>query len=216
MPLPLCSIETDSEGNRYSVMEWEGQGIRVYDGADTALMLIRLLRAEDVLPEAKWPVVYDLLFVDPAAVLARPWEDVDGMLTHIVYEVCGVDMDGSRGDFGKRVIDWEADGDYIAASVWQSYGVPVREIAHECTFAEFGRLVGLCPYETPIGQAIYYRTADEPKSTKWNQDQIEEFRKRRRAWALDAPQGGTSSFEAQNNDATLAFEGLKASIVRGK
>lgn len=217
MPLLLSDISTDPEGNRYSIMEWEGRQVRVYDGADTALSLIGLLKADDVLPEAKWPVAYDLLFVDPAAVLSHPWNDVDGMISHFVYEVCGVDMDGSRPDSGERVIDWDADGDYISASVWQAYGVPAREMARKASFREFGRLVGLCPHETPIGQAIYYRTADEPRATKYNQEQIEDFRKRRRAWALDAPASGrTDPYEAQSRDADLAFAGIKSSILRGR
>ena len=105
------------------------------------------------------------------------------------------------------MIDWEGDAEVIEASLWQAYSTPFLEIARKVSFRELGHLIGMAPHETPIGQALYYRTADEPKSTKYNQDEIRRFRKLRQAWSLKK-QVGDASPDA-NDYATSMFEAVK-------
>lgn len=201
----LSSI--DIEGRRGRILEWEGRPVRVYDDAETALRLIALFCDGEISPAAKQDVSMRLLFPDPEAV-AKSFADLGGLLVAAVWEVAGLDIDGSHDvERSAQVIDWEGDAEVIEASLWQAYSTPFLEIARKVSFRELGHLIGMAPHETPIGQALYYRTADEPKSTKYNQDEIRRFRKLRQAWSLKK-QVGDASPDA-NDYATSMFEAVK-------
>lgn len=188
--------------------------MRVYDDALTALKVIALFGDEDVSPVGKQGILMRLLFPDPEAV-AGAVEDMGGFLALAVWEVAGLDIDGSHeGEYGEKVIDWEQDAEVIEASLWHAYSAPPSEIAAKVSFSEFGQLVGLAPHETPIGQAIYYRVADEPKSTKYNQDEVARFRKLRQAWALKDKGAARSAAAAANDHATSMFGAMKR-VARG-
>ena len=188
--------------------------MRVYDDAGTALKVIALFGDGDVSPHAKRVILMRLLFPSHEDV-AREIGDLDGFLAHAVWEVAGLDIDGSHeGEHGEKVIDWEQDAGAIEVSLWQAYSFPLQDIARRVSFREFGQLVGMAPHDTPIGQAIYYRTASEPKSTKYNQDEITRFRKLRQAWALK-DDGATRDPGASANDyATSMFSAVKR-VARG-
>ncbi|MEG2532911.1 MAG: Gp15 family bacteriophage protein [Gordonibacter sp.] len=203
----LYSIDID--GRRGRIIRWEERPIRVYDDAMTALRIIALFGDEDVSPYAKQYIVMRLLFPDPEAV-QEAIEDIGGLLSNAIWDVAGVDIDGSHdGEYGESIIDWEQDADVIEASLWQAYSAPLSDIAHKVSFHEFGKLVGMAPHETPIGQAIYYRTADEPKSTKYNQEDVARFRKLRQAWSLKNKASVRDAGAAANNQATSMFSSLK-------
>lgn len=207
----------DERGNRYSVIEHEGQRVRVYDGADTALRLIALLADRDASGLAKSWVATRLLFVDPDAVTAHPWEDFDALLCRLLWEVAGIDADGSHeAERGRRVIDWEGDAEYIEASLWATYGSSAGDMAKTLTFRDFAKMVGLCPHETPIGQAIYYRTASEPADNGHNGEEIRRFRKLKSAWALDGASTASEEYEQASNTASDAFAGIAAMAKRGR
>ena len=183
--------------------------MRVYDDALTALKVVALFQDEDVSPWMKRRIVMHLLFPDPEAVAAG-LEGLDGFLAYAAWEVAGLDIDGSHeGEYGARVIDWEQDAEVIEASLWQAYSQPLQDIACKVSFRELGQLVGMAPHETPIGQAIYYRTADEPKSTKYNQDDIARFRKLRHAWALKDDGAPKDAGASANEHATSMFSAMK-------
>lgn len=188
--------------------------MRVYDDARTALKVIALFRDDDVSPWAKRRIVMRLLFPDPDAV-EEGIEGLDGFLAHAVWEVAGLDIDGSHGgEYGSRIIDWEQDAEVIEASLWQAYSQPLQDIARKVSLRELGNLVGMAPHETPIGQAIYYRTADEPKSTKYNQDDIERFRRLRQAWALK-DNGAAGVADASANDHATSMFGAMKRVANG-
>lgn len=208
----LSSIDID--GRRGRVLLWEGKPVRVYDDAATALKVIALFDDGDVSPHAKQAILMRLLFPAPDDV-SREVGDLAGFLAHAVWEVAGLDIDGSHeGEYGEKVIDWEQDAGAIEVSLWQAYSFPLQDIAHKVSFHEFGQLVGMAPHETPIGQAIYYRTADEPKSTKYNQDEIARFRRLRQAWALKDKGRARDAGAAANDYATSMFSAVKR-VARG-
>lgn len=183
--------------------------MRVYDDALTALKVIALFGDEDVSPVGKQGILMRLLLPDPDAV-AEAVADLSGFLALAVWEVAGLDIDGSHeGEYGAPVIDWEQDAEVIEASLWQAYSCPPGDIAAKVSFREFGQLVGLAPHDTPIGQAIYYRVADEPKSTKYNQDEVSRFRKLRQAWALKTSGAAVDREAASNSHATSMFGAVK-------
>lgn len=207
----------DGAGNRYSVFEHEGQAVRVYDGADTALRLMALLADREAGRDIKAWAATRLLFVDPDAVTAYPWEDFGAFLCRLLWEVAGIDADGTHEkESGSKVIDWEADAEYIDASLWATYGSSAGDLAKSLTFRDFAKLVGLCPHETPIGQAIYYRTASEPADNGHNGEEIRRFRKLKGAWALDGAETAAEEYEQASNAASDAFAGIAAMAKRGR
>ncbi len=184
--------------------------VRVRDDAETALRLSAALSDDSLMDAVRTRVAMELLFVDAAAVASHGFEDAEGLVHECLWQVAGIDLDGGRSDgpLGERVIDWDADADYVRASVWQAYGVSAEEMMRRTSMREFARLVGMCPRETPIGAALYYRTASEPKPTKYNEEQIREFRKAKAFWKLDKPKAAMDDGAAASSDAELAFAGI--------
>lgn len=211
------SCQVDGGGRRYSVFEHEGQPLRAYDDADTALRLIGLFNDREVEQNVKFWAASRLLFVDPDAVMAHPWDDLGGLFSLLLWEVAGIDADDTHEREGnRRVIDWDADAEYIEASLWATYGSSAGDMAKSLTFRDFAKLVGLCPHETPIGQAIYYRTASEPADNGHNGEEIRRFRKLKGAWALDGAETAAEEYEQASNAASDAFAGIAAMAKRGR
>ncbi|MEY8460142.1 Gp15 family bacteriophage protein [Eggerthellaceae bacterium 24-137] len=204
------------DGCRFRVIEHEGQPVRVYDDADTALRLIALFKDRELPPEVKSRCAMQLLFPDPGAVANHEWEDFWSLFSRLLWEIAGIDSDGSHpGEGGPRWVDWEADADYIEASLWRTYGQPSAAMARQLSLREYARMVSLCPHDTPMGQAIYYRTADEPRAGKYNQDEVARFRRAKRAWALEA-RAPEDEYRSASVAATDAFRGIAAAAGRGK
>ena len=208
-PAPSCSAP---EG-RTGVYPFGGYRVRVHDDAATSLKVAALLADPEPSPSLKLEIMMQLLFCDPqgvAGLAARGELDLAGLLEHVVWETCGIDIspDASR-PHEEPVFDWEADGPYIRASLFAAYGRPFGELAAQLTYRELCELVGQCPRETPMGQALYYRTAEPPKLEKGNARYVEEWRKARARWALK--KGGKragdamGTMDARASDAFAAF-----------
>ncbi len=193
---------------RHSVIPWEGYGVRVHDDAATAFKLIRLAADKDVSASGKAAIAAALLFVDPEGV-RKAVHDLSGLLEEALWQVARI---GDRESGGERVMDWEDDDAYIRASVWQAYGVSFDELCERTSFPELAKLVGMCPHETPIGQALYYRTAKPPKATKHNQEERRLFAERKRFWALGSKPGSDGG-RAMDQAMTDAGKSL-ANMVR--
>lgn len=195
--------------------DWPGVDgwVRVYDDAETAFTVIELFADPRPSPECKRAILADLLFVDPEAV-EREVADLDALMAHLAWEVALLDVDGTHAvKDEKRVIDWEADRRYIEPSVFAAYGVPYEELCRRVTLRQLGALVGMAPHETPIGQAVYYRTAKPPKATKHNKEQVKAFNERRRFWRLEGKGEEGASPEMAHWD---VFRSLAGAARRAK
>lgn len=199
--------------------EYEGAG---YDVCDSALnaMLVNELFADEAVDEAdKQELLPAMLFADPraAAEAAGPggfWDMVDAVL----WDAMGVDLYGTRGAAGHEapVFDWDEDAGRIRASLLQAYGVDWSEEAGRMSYAEFLDLVsGLMEAgETPLQQAIYYRTAKCPRETKNNREYVEAFRARARHFALKGARSEADRAAAANDAMASAFAGELAAAER--
>lgn len=183
------------DGKRFRLFEWEDKRIRVRDDALTCLKIIELFGDEDVTPEFKAKVVMQLVFVDYVAVSSKI-NDVFGLLKAVLKEICKIDLESSEEP--KKVIDWEKDAEYIRTSLWQTYGVSFEELREKVSFIELGEMIGMCPFETPIGQAIYYRTAKAPARTKYNEEEVKRFQERKRFWSLEDQNDNGAALEIFN------------------
>lgn len=217
MRLSPCSGHADL--GRFTVFEWRGRHVRGYDSAMVALRILELLRDEEIDAMTKDYVLQQLLFPDPEAVRAGV-EDYAGLIAHLLWEVAGIDADGSHDTGGEAVFDWDQDEAVIKVSLFQAYGKPLEELARTMTYRDLTMLMGMISNDTPLGKAIYYRTADEPKPTKYNQEEIKAFRERKAFWRLrkDWKLGNRNTperIEAMNNQATDMFSALERAAKNG-
>ena len=136
-------------------------------------------------------------------------------LRKALWEVALIDLDGSHAG-GERVIDWEQDADRIEASLWQAYGMPFEDIRERVSIEQLAALLCALPYETPLGRALYYRTAEEPALTEYNREQVEEFRRLRSLYALDVSDDGRGGDAMERMDAATgdAFAAIAGSARR--
>jgi len=208
--LRLTRSTIKKNGRRSSVYEWEGRRIRVYDDAETALRTIETFGDELMREEDKLVAVIALWLVDPRDF--KRASDKAGLIAMLSWELCGIDVDGSHEDeCGEKVFDWEQDIDYIKASLFNAYGMPWDDVIRAVPYRELCALVGLAPHDTPIGQALYYRTAEPPKETEHNREQVRAWKERREFWRL----GGSDSashYEAANALADDMFASLARTV----
>lgn len=208
MPL-LEQSRFEIDGARGHVVEYDGVLIRMYDDALTAIKVIQLFEDKSIHELFKFRLLLDLLFPNPDGVL-EAIGDWDGLVQHCVSELCGLDVSKGRAP-DKDVLNLESDAPYINASLWQTYGLSLDSVASQVTFQELIELISLTPFETSIGQAIYYRTAKPPKRTKYNSEEIKDFHKRKRFWALKTSKDAIDQ-ESGNGAMTDAFSALRRAV----
>lgn len=197
------------DGRGYGVYETHDLRIRVFDDARTCMKVIQLFADRDLMPEVKAEILLRLLFPDPDAVAEAAGDDLGAILGDIVWEICGLDITGEHDtDGGKQLFDWDADEEYIRTTMLMAYGKPIEELASHMTYRELVSLIFMAPHETPMGQAIYYRTAKPPKRDKHNGEQVEEFKKRQRFWQLRTPET-EQGMKAESDAMASAFAAFK-------
>ena len=194
-------------GRRCSRYEYGGASYDVCDSALNAMLVGELFADESLSELDKQRLLPEMLFPDPGAALelagrTRFWDMVDSVL----WDSMGVDLYGTRGATGHEdpVFDWEEDAGRIRASLLQAYGIDWGRDAGRISYAEFLDLVaGLMEAgETPLQQAIYYRTAKAPRENKHNGEYVRAFRARAEHFRL---RGAASEGDrAGTQDAAMA------------
>lgn len=183
--MELTRYRGRDERGTWGVYEWEGRKVRAYDSMANALRVIEFFSDESLDPLTKSAIFPRLLLVDPEGVRDAV-DDMPGLLSMIVWEAFGLDIDGTHGlvPDDRRVIDWDGDAQVIKASLYQVYGLPWDEMARELSFRDVTSMMGLVPHDTPLGQALYYRTADPPEPTGHNDEEIRFFMERQEHWRI--------------------------------
>ena len=199
--------------------EYEGAGYDVCDSALNAMLVNELFADKTVDGADKQELLPAMLFADlPAAIEAAGPDGFWDMVDAVLWDAMGVDLYGTRGAAGHEapVFDWDEDAGRIRASLLQAYGVDWSEEAGRMSYAEFLDLVsGLMEAgETPLHQAIYYRTAKCPRETKGNREYVEAFRARARHFALKGARSEADRAAAANDAMASAFAGEFAAAER--
>ena len=194
------------EGRRIRTYTREGREIHVRDDADTALRIIDLFTGEER-PARKLDRMVALLFTDPVEL--QGISDFAGLLAEVAWNEARIDMDGSHAaeTGGQRVLDWEQDCDVIQASRLRCYGVAWDEARYRFSYEQLIALIGMVDHQTPLGQALYYRTAKPPKPDKYNAEARREFAERRRYWAIK-PKTAEDRYAAMSKATDKAFEAI--------
>ena len=206
-------------GRFCTTYEYEGAGYDVCDSALNAMLVNELFADTELSEEDKQRLLPAMLFADlPAAIETAGrggfWDMVDAVL----WDAMGVDLYGARGAAGceEPVFDWDEDAGRIRASLLQAYGISWDEAAGSMSYAAFLDLVaGLMESgETPLQQAIYYRTAKCPRESKNNREYVEAFRARAAHFALHADRTDAGRMDAANGAMASAFAAEFAAAER--
>lgn len=206
-------------GRFCTTYEYEGAGYDVCDSALNAMLVNELFADTELSEEDKQQLLPAMLFADlPAAIETAGRERFWDMVDAVLWDAMGVDLYGTRGAAGSEepVFDWDEDAGRIRASLLQAYGLDWDAVAGSMSYGAFLDLVaGLMESgETPLQQAIYYRTAKCPKETKNNREYVEAFRARAAHFALHADRTEAGRMGAANDAMASAFAAEFAAAER--
>lgn len=201
-------------GGSATPYEWEGETVLVRDDALAILECIELLQDDEMSEEEKARRFIPLFFAN--------WEDAYAacdyepkrfgrLIVDAVWDVCGVDLDGSR-QHDEPLWDPVEDAAIIRTSFREAYGIDWDEVRGGIGFAEFVALVGGVPRDTPLGMAIHYRnpnTRPKPAKKNANKKEIEEWDRLHRALALGKSRSSRGAKEGSDAAMRDAFAALK-------
>lgn len=199
--------------------EYEGAGYDVCDSALNAMLVNELFADTELSEEDKQRLLPAMLFADlPAAIETAGRDGFWDMVDSVLWDSMGVDLYGTRGAAGAEepVFDWDEDAGRIRASLLQAYGLDWDAVAGSMSYGAFLDLVaGLMESgETPLQQAIYYRTAKCPRENKNNKEYVEAFRARAAHFALHADRTEAGRMDAANGAMASAFAAELAAAQR--
>lgn len=194
------------DGRLWDAYESNGRRFRVCDSWDVAMRLREML-SDDVLDDSdKAALMQVMVLPDPEAFASATGDAARDTLLDLMWQAFGFDLDGSHRS-EPQVMDWDEDSDRIDATMLSAYGLePSRW--EQMSYLEVSRLIGLAPHETPMGQALYYRTAKRPKRTKYNKAEVEAFDKAHDFYRL-------GRHKDANKSATEAFDRVRRAVTNG-
>lgn len=206
-------------GRFCTTYEYEGAEYDVCDSALNAMLVNELFADTELSEEDKQRLLPAMLFADlPAAIETAGRDGFWDMVDAVLWDAMGVDLYGTRGAAGceEPVFDWDEDAGRIRASLLQAYGLDWDAVAGSMSYGAFLDLVaGLMESgETPLQQAIYYRTAKCPRENKNNREYVEAFRARAAHFALHADRTEAGRMDAANGAMASAFAAEFAAAER--
>lgn len=203
-----------SDANIRDVM---GRKVRVHDTLADFFTVRDVLRDDLLGDDERFDVLLAVLYADPQGVCDALGDEILAFLSETLWCCFGVDIDGDREHDDKQILDWDEDRDRMIVTCRQAYQMGWDEL-RLTPYKEACLLMGMAPHETPMGQAIWYRTAKPPKRTKYNKDQIHEFEQAKKAYRLrgHTPDGQTKdSIEAANEAASARFAMIARMAANG-
>ena len=184
---------------RYDVL---GRQVRVFDDFETAMLMNEMMEDPLFEPHEKDELALRMVTPDPARFAEAFGGRARDALAEVLRQAFGYGEDG-QGE-GERAMDLDEDAARIRATMLAAYGLREAEW-RAMPFRDVCDLLALAPRETPMGQAVYYRTAKRPKATKGNKEALRAFDEARRFYRL----GESKAPEKANDRATGAFEALR-------
>lgn len=195
-------IKLDNGSSAYPY-KWKNEEILVRDNALIATKIFLLFRDQKMDQNEKAKKILSLMFVDPDDAFIACDLDSNAfaqLVNAVVWDVYGIDNAGRKTQ--EALWDIEEDAPYIRTSLRMAYDIDWDEERNQLSWSEFVYLIASLPYETPLGTRIYYRNKENrPKKTKHNKEQVAEFDRLHKLFALKKPtqKGSHDSAEVANN-----------------
>ncbi|MEG2932718.1 MAG: Gp15 family bacteriophage protein [Gordonibacter sp.] len=208
--LTSSSIHLD-DGRIAHVYRVLNRNLRVIDGFEIGLLVSDLF--EDALFDTneKQAILLQMIFPDPSGFLSAFNGNQEEALSDTLWQAFGIDVSGDK-PHEKPIIEWEQDAERIKATMLMAYGLDWEEARSRISYRDMCSLLGQAPHETPMGQALYYRTAKQPKATKHNREQIADFNRAKKHYAIREKNIYAPS---ANDDACVMFEAIARIAERG-
>lgn len=202
-----------SDGSSAFPYLFHGQEILIRDDAKTAIKIFNLFQDKEADENIKAIEIIESIFVDAQeAYIACDFDNTlfGELINSVIWEIYGIDNQGGNKTTSEPLWDLDEDSALIRISLRMAYGVEWDEIREKIPWSEFIYMVSSLPHETPLGMRIYYRNINnKPKKTKYNKEQIDEFMRFHKLFALKPKQTGShDSAEVANttmNDFALAL-----------
>lgn len=181
------------DGTTAFLYRWKGETVAVRDDALTAIKIIELYRRQDMDDNEKGIAILELMFPNPSDAFCAcdfvPGEFA-ALIKAIDLDVYGIDTTGRNTE--TPLWDLKQDAAIIRTSLRMAYGIDWDAARSALSWAELTALIGSLPYETPLGNRIYYRNPkNRPKRTKHNREQVAEFDRLHRMYKLTKTQKGS-------------------------
>lgn len=173
------------DGTTAFLYEWRGESVAVRDDALTVIKIMELYRRNDIDDNAKGVAILERMFPNPSDAFCAcnfvPG-DFAALIKAVDSDVYGITIDGKPET---PLWDIEQDAAIIRTSLRMAYGIDWDKARCELSWAELIALIGSLPYDTPLGNRIYYRNPENrPKRTKTNREQVAEFDRLHRLYKL--------------------------------
>lgn len=197
------------------VLEIQGTPVRVKDTLGDYLLLREMLSDAELSGEERFQLLLAMLYEDGQAVCDHAGEGLVEFVDETAWRAFGLDLWGNHDvDYEPPVMDWDEDHNRIVATVRRDYGLSFEDLS-ALPYTEAASLIGLASHESPMGQAIYYRTAEPPERTKYNGDLVDAFNEARDFYELGKGSGDADSVERASASADAQFEALRRLLQGG-
>lgn len=177
----------DSEGRLVTWYERGASSVGVHDSLRDALLLNELFADEELTPDEKAELLPRMVLADPDGEARRLGDDLWPMLSDVLWDAFGIDLDGSRASAREEpVFDWDEDAGRIRSAMRAVYGVDIDAQAGSMSYSTACDLLGgaLQSGDNAMRTAVYYRTAKPPARTRHNGDAVDAFEAARSHYRL--------------------------------
>lgn len=165
------------------VVIFKGKRYRVNTAFDTVLLVYKLYEEEILDASDKINQSLKMLTRNPFKIWLLPDEDKVGLLDQIMNERIKLPKRPQIGP-PRKLMDFEADSDYIYASFKQAYGMDLVEERGKLQWKNFCKLLDGLPDKTKLKEVMRIRAMDVPEPTKYNQKERQNIMELKTYYAL--------------------------------
>lgn len=199
----------------FHIHKVQGYPVRVYDTLSDFFAVRDALQDDFLDDQDRFHVLLALIFVDPQGVCNALDGDIQSFLAETIWDAFGIDIVGNKEHDDKRILDWDEDQQRMVVTSRTAYAMGWDDLS-ALPYKEACLLMMGAPHETPMGQAIYYRTQKPPKETKYNKDQVKAWKEAKKFYALKTRANTEQSMERANAAADAQFQAMAAAAKARK
>lgn len=164
-------------------VEYKGKMYKTNTSYDTVLLLQKLYDEENLDPGDKINQALKMLTKNPFKVWLLTDVEKAELLKKITEEKINLPP---RPKVGKqqKLMDFEADSEYIYASFQQAYGIDLLKERGKLQWKRFCELLDGLPDKTKLREVMRIRAMDVPEPTKYNQKERQNIMELKAYYAL--------------------------------
>lgn len=164
-------------------VEYKGKMYKTNTSYDTVLLLQKLYDEENLAPGDKINQALKMLTKNPFKVWLLTDIEKAELLKKITEEKINLPP---RPKVGKqqKLMDFEADSEYIYASFQQAYGIDLLKERGKLQWKRFCELLDGLPDKTKLREVMRIRAMDVPEPTKYNQKERQNIMELKAYYAL--------------------------------